>query len=56
MKWHSKCQVCGKKESFDDTHDISHAKWKVIAWDVKTAEPACVCNECEYPPEKKEKK
>lgn len=47
-KWHIKCCICDKEESFDDTHDISHAKWSIIAWVVQTGEPYCTCNKCDY--------
>ena len=50
MKWRLECLECGKKESFGDTHDISQSKWRILAWNVKTAEPMCVCEKCEYIP------
>lgn len=47
-KYNIACMVCGKKDTFEDTHDLSQHKWQIIAWNVKTAEPKCVCDECEY--------
>lgn len=51
-----KCNECGVKESFDDSRAIVYAKWKIIAWDVHSGDPKCVCRECEYGKPKKEKK
>lgn len=48
VKWTLECCECGKRESFGDAKDIIFAKWKIIAWDVKTADPKCVCDKCEY--------
>jgi hypothetical protein len=48
VQWKITCAECGKKGSFGDEKDISHAKWKIIAWRVKESEPLCVCEKCEY--------
>ena len=47
-RWKLECMTCGKSESFMDSKDIAQAKWTILAWDVKTAEPKCVCEKCEY--------
>jgi hypothetical protein len=49
------CLVCGKKENFADIQDIAQSKWQIVGWNVKTADPKCVCNHCEYGKPKKEK-
>ena len=48
IRWMLECITCGKKESFNDSKDISHAKWSIIAWNVKSNEPKCVCDKCDY--------
>lgn len=48
------CIVCNKSESFADNKDITYNKWNILAWDVGTGEPICVCTKCDYPPENKE--
>jgi hypothetical protein len=47
------CNECGTKESFEDSKAITYARWKIIAWNVKTGDPKCVCNKCEYKKPKK---
>ena len=56
-RWTVECDMCGKKDSFTDSHDITQSRWKIIAWIVPTGEPRVVCDKCEYgKPPKKEKK
>jgi len=55
-RWTVECIECGKKDSFADMYDISHAKWTVIAWMVPGGDPRCVCDECEYGKPRKKKK
>ena len=56
MRWKIKCCYCSKENSFGDAHDVSQARWKIIAWDVKTAEPKVMCDTCiDKQDEKKEK-
>lgn len=45
-----KCVVCNKSEMFEDEVDIRHSKWKILAWNVATGEPICLCSECEWKP------
>jgi hypothetical protein len=40
--------VCETKGSFDDAKDVTYSKWKIIAWNVNTSEPKCVCPKCDY--------
>lgn len=40
--------MCGKKEYFCDSKDITFAKWRIIAWKVEKGEPYVVCPKCEY--------
>lgn len=47
-KWEVSCIVCGKRNSFGDEKDITFSKWKIVAWNVNTSEPKCVCDKCEY--------
>lgn len=47
-KYNIKCSYCDKKESFNDTKDITFAKWKILGWNVDPVEPICICNKCEY--------
>lgn len=47
-KYHIKCIQCDKPEVFGDEIDIRQAKWRIIAWNVKSGDPKCVCNKCEY--------
>lgn len=48
MKLRIKCQVCGKKESFNDAKDITYSGWKILAWDMNDSVPICTCKDCEY--------
>ena len=50
------CAECGKKESFGDAKDITFAHWTILAWMVKTGEPVCVCEKCDYDPSNKSQK
>ena len=50
------CVECGKKESFVDSKDITHARWQIVAWIVESCEPRVVCNECDFGKPKKKKK
>lgn len=45
-----KCVECNKSELFEDEVDIRHAKWKILAWNVATGDPVCLCDKCEYKP------
>ena len=45
-----KCVYCGKVEKFIDTKAITHAKWKILNWNIATNEPVCLCDKCEYKP------
>lgn len=56
MAWSVECCECGKKDKFGDAKDVQFAKWRILAWNVKTAEPVVVCNECEYGKPKEKKK
>lgn len=49
-KYHLGCMICGKKEQFIDAKDIQVSKWRIMAWNVKTADPIVMCNKCEYQP------
>lgn len=42
------CMVCETNASFDDAKDVTYSKWKIIAWNVNTSEPKCVCPKCDY--------
>lgn len=53
-KFHLKCVVCNQSGIFEDEVDIRQSRWRIIAWDVKTADPKCVCNTCEYGTKKKD--
>jgi hypothetical protein len=56
-QWEVECAECGAKNSFSDTHDISHAHWTILAWKLPEGDPLVVCDKCEYgKPKKKEKK
>jgi hypothetical protein len=55
-----KCLNCGKNGSFSDAKDVTQSKWRIMAWDVGSADPKAVCEKCEYhpsgePPPKKKK-
>lgn len=50
------CIECGKKETFADIKDITYSHWKILAWNVKTVQPVCVCDKCEYNQSKKKDK
>lgn len=47
-RWTIECLMCGKKERFADDKDIKQAHWKILGWDVGSAEPVCTCDKCEY--------
>ena len=49
-RWKLKCMECSKVESFEDAKDVTYAKWRILAWDVKSGEPKAVCPKCEYIP------
>lgn len=55
MAWKVECCECGEKQSFNDTKDISYAKWRVLAWLLHKNEPLVVCPDCEYNQPKKTK-
>lgn len=43
------CQKCGRKELFEDSKDVTFAKWKILGWNVGLNIPICYCNKCESP-------
>jgi len=48
VRWTVICSECGKKESFGDAKDITFAHWQILAWNVKSGEPLCCCQNCDY--------
>ena len=50
QKWKIECVMCKRKESFGDAKDIIYAHWKILAWNIGSAEPICECDKCEYKP------
>jgi len=56
-KWKVKCLCCNKIDTFEDAKSITYARWRIIGWDVGTAEPKVSCPACDYfPVEQKKKK
>ena len=53
MSWECECVMCGTKMTFSDTRDINQAHWTILAWELPSGEPVCVCSECEYGKPKK---
>jgi hypothetical protein len=47
-KYSLSCDVCKKKESFHDLHDIKTMHWHILAWDVGSGLPLVTCSDCEY--------
>ncbi len=47
-RYRIKCLECGKSGIFIDAKDLTQAKWRILAWDVKTGDPKAVCEKCEY--------
>ncbi len=47
-KWTIKCSECGKQNEFNDSKDITYAHWQIISWNVRTGEPICVCDGCNF--------
>lgn len=55
-KYNLECDMCKKKESFHDVHDITSTHWTILAWIVQDNRPLVVCSKCEYPVNKVTKK
>ncbi len=51
-----KCMVCTKNASFEDAKDVIQSRWRILGWDVGTADPKVVCPDCEYLPTEAPKK
>ena len=45
-----KCIECNKSDTFEDDVDIRRTKWTILAWNVATGEPICLCDKCEWKP------
>lgn len=45
-----KCVQCGAVEFFEDEVDIRYSKWIILAWNVGTGDPVCLCSKCEWKP------
>jgi len=46
------CCECDTKKKFVDVRDIKFQNWRVIGWNVSTAQPIIACNKCVLPWEK----
>ena len=43
------CCECETKKKFVDAKDVTFQKWRIVAWNVSTANPIVACNKCILP-------
>ena len=43
------CCECETKKKFVDAKDVTFQKWRIVAWNVSTANPIVACDKCILP-------
>lgn len=45
-QWNIECSNCKKTDKFEDSRAIEMSKWIILAWDIKSGYPVCLCDKC----------